>query len=194
MENESNKRKIYFIDKQFQTKFIIKFCLVVISGGLLTIGLVYLFSSRATTVSIVNGNVVVRRTADFLLPVLLQTVAIVVALTALATIGVTLFVSHRIAGPMYRFRKVLENVEKGDFSHGFKLRTHDQLKELADSLNQMIRVNRLQVATMKEFAGIAKRSLDRIEERDLTSNKAHHLKEARDAIDELKAVADKYKT
>ena len=50
------KRHIYFIEKSFQAKFIMKFCGLVALGGFLTIGLLYLWAARATTVSIVNSD------------------------------------------------------------------------------------------------------------------------------------------
>ena len=96
-----DRRKNYFIEKSFQTKFILKFCTLVVIGALLTISIVYFFAMRSTTVAIVNSSVVVKTTADFLLPALLQTVAVVMILIGLATIIVTLFTSHQIACLLY---------------------------------------------------------------------------------------------
>jgi len=133
-----HRRKNYFIEKKFQAKFILKFCLLVIAGGLLTVGILYFLASRSTTVAFVNSRVVVKTTADFILPILIQTVAVVVIITGLATIFVTLFVSHKIYGPLYRFKKVMEKLAEGDFSEDFRLRHSDQLRELADTFNNMI--------------------------------------------------------
>jgi len=72
------RRKNYFIDKSFQTRFILKFCSLVIAGGLLTVGLLYCLARQSTTVAFMNSRVVVKTTADFILPILIQTAAIVV--------------------------------------------------------------------------------------------------------------------
>lgn len=133
-----NKRRNYFIDKPFQTRFILKFCFLVIAAGLVTIGFLYYFSMQSMTVSIVNSRVVVKTTADFLLPVLIQTVVVVTILVGLATMFVTMFVSHKIAGPLFHFRKCLKAVGDGDFSE-IKLRKMDQLQELAKDFNDMVR-------------------------------------------------------
>lgn len=192
-KNNTAKRRIYFIDKKFQSNFILKFCLLALFGGVITIGLLYLLAGSATTVSIVNSRVMVRSTADFLLPVLFQTVVVAFVVTALATIVVTMYVSHKIAGPLFRFRKVVEGIGQGDFSRTFKLRTNDQMQELAESMNQMIKANRLRIGNVKELTGMLKSNLDHINEQDVNPGKASTLNEMKRVARELKAVADGFK-
>lgn len=136
-EHKIDRRKTRFIERSFQTNFIIKFCLLVIAGGLLTAGILYLLSMRSTTVAIVNSEVVVKSTADFLLPVLIQTVVVVMVLVSIATIVVTLFVSHKIAGPLYRLKKAMHDLAEGNFSAEINLRPLDQLKDIAQEFNKM---------------------------------------------------------
>ena len=50
----------------------------------------------------------------------------------------SVFVSHRIAGPLYRFRKVFGAVASGDLSARATLRKGDYLGKESDSLNEMI--------------------------------------------------------
>ena len=50
----------------------------------------------------------------------------------------SIVISHRIAGPLYRFRKVFEAVEQGDMSIRAVLRKKDYLGRETGSLNQMI--------------------------------------------------------
>ena len=132
------KRKNYFIDKTFQTHFILRFCLLAVVTGVFVLALLYVLAGKATTVSFVNLRVVVQNTADFLLPILVQTLIATTIIVGLATILVTLFVSHRIAGPAYRFKKVLGLLEEGDFSLSCKTRPNDSLKDVALALNAMI--------------------------------------------------------
>jgi len=155
-----NKRRNYFINKEFQTNFIIKFCLLLTLAGLLTIGIVYLLALASTTVSIWHSRVLVRSTAYFLLPLLIQTVAIVLVAVGLATIWVTLLVSHKIAGPLYRFKKIAQSLGEGDFSSEFKIRQSDQLQDLADEFNIMIKKVREEVGMLKNSFNILKEKLD----------------------------------
>ncbi len=131
------KRRIYFIDKKFQTKFIFKFCLIVVVASLALTALLIYFSQGSTTVAIENTKVKVMSTADFMLPVFIQTIAIVFAAAALAVLILSLLVSHKIAGPLYRIKREIDALKEGDFRRSFNLRKKDQLKDLAQSLDQM---------------------------------------------------------
>jgi methyl-accepting chemotaxis protein len=138
-KESAERRRNYFIEKSFQARFMLKFCILVVFAGLLTIAALYIIGMRSTTVSIVSSRVVVKSTADFLLPVLIQTFLVVMVLVGTATILVTLFVSHQIAGPLYRLKKAMEQLSEGDFKVEIKLRKADQLKELADTFNTMVK-------------------------------------------------------
>ena len=144
-----NMRRNYFIDKDFQERFIFKFCLLVVLAGIVTTGILYFVGKRSTTVTIINSRVVVHSTADFLLPILIQTVLAVMVILGLATIIVTLLFSHKIAGPLYRFKKAVEGVKLGDLSGNFRLRNYDQLKDLSDEVNAMIDSVRGQINLIK---------------------------------------------
>ena len=134
---KNNRRKNYFIERSFQSGFILKFCLLVVSGGLFTIGMLYFLGKDSTTVAVVNSSVVVKTTADFLLPLLIQTFAVTFILVGLATIIVTLFVSHKIAGPLYRLKKAMQELGEGNLSAEVKLRDSDALKDIAEAFNHM---------------------------------------------------------
>lgn len=145
----SSKRRNYFIDKNFQVRFISRFCLLVVFGGFMTIGIMYLLGKQSTTVSILDSRVVVRSTADFLLPILIQTFLIVVIIVGLAMIAVTLLASHKIVGPLYRFRKIMQALKAGDFSVNVNIRNNDQLQSTANEFNLMIEKLRDQINLIK---------------------------------------------
>ena len=133
----SNQRKNYFIDKNFQLKFILKFCIIVVVASLAIGGLLLYLASNSTTVAIENTRVTVKTTADFILPFIIQTLLLVTAFTAICVVFLTLFVSHSIAGPLYRLKKEIEKISQGDLTANFQVRTNDQMKSLAVSLTIM---------------------------------------------------------
>lgn len=188
------KRRIYFIDKKFQTKFILKFCALVAIGGLLTIGIIYFLAMQSTTVSILNSRVAVRTTADFILPILAQTVVIVVVIIGMAAIMITLFFSHKIAGPLYRFKKVMEALEKGDFSSGFKIRRLDQLQDLADAFNRMITKITEELVALKSNFSSLKEKLNSISENEVAEHKRAYLNELKKISEELNRIINYFKT
>lgn len=187
------KRKIYFIEKEFQAKFIFKFCILVAIGGLLTVGILYLMAMQSNTVSFVNSRVVVCTTADFILPILIQTVAIVTVIVGLATILVTLFVSHKIAGPLYRFKKVMQALIEGDFSSDFKIRHLDQLQDLADTFNTMIVKIRTELKALRDNFAALKTKLDDIAENEVSEHKRPYLNELKRISIELNKIIQQFK-
>lgn len=48
-----------------------------------------------------------------------------------------LFLSHKIAGPLFRMEKVLRDIGKGNFDIHVKLRKGDELKGMAEAINDM---------------------------------------------------------
>lgn len=130
-------RSHYFIKKDFQTKFILKFCLLLLAGVIVSTGLLFVFSRDTLTSSFQDSKLVIENTAMAILPNVVYTGLITLALLAIATIIVTLFISHRIAGPMFRFEKELKEIGEGDLTKKVSLRKKDQTQELADCINDM---------------------------------------------------------
>lgn len=136
MQHEHRRRR-YFIDPVFQMDFILRFCLVVIVSSLLIGIFVFLLSQNSTTVAIENTHVFVKRTSDFILPVLAVTVLVVTAFSAVVVLILTLFVSHKIAGPIYRLKEEIKAVTQGDLTRKFQIRQKDQMQDLAGNLKGM---------------------------------------------------------
>ena len=131
------RRKNYFIKRDFQSKFILKFCLIILIGTILSTGLLFLFSQGTLTSSFQQSRLVIKNTSLAILPAVIYTNLITLGMITLATIVVTLFVSHKIAGPLFRFEKELKEIEKGNLTKSIKLRKKDQTTDMADSLNKM---------------------------------------------------------
>ena len=122
------KRRIYYINKDYQRNFIIKFCVLTGLCSILAMGFVFWLAMNSTTVAIRDGRVAVHSTADYLLPLMAQTVLFEVILVSIVTVALTMIMSFRIAGPLYRFKMMLQGLAQGDFSTQMHLRSDDQLK------------------------------------------------------------------
>lgn len=193
MGDKRIRRRIYFIEKPFQAKFILKFCGLVGAGGILTIILLYLWAKGTTTVAIVNSRVAVNTTADFLLPLFIQTVAITTVLVAIATVFVTLFISHKIAGQLYRFKRIMEALGDGNFLNEVRIRRNDQLQDLAKIFDQMIAKNRSRIQELKSELSAFKEKLNRISEDEVLGNKKTLLRELKSISDEVQKLVSYYK-
>lgn len=136
-QKRENQRKKIYINKDFQLKFIFKFCLIVLIGVIISTSLVFFFSQNTLTSSFENSRLVIKNTGNAILPVIIITNLITLGIISIAVILVTLYVSHRIAGPMFRFEKDLERIQKGDLSVNINLRKKDQLSDMSQALNNM---------------------------------------------------------
>jgi methyl-accepting chemotaxis protein len=77
-------------------------------------------------------------------------------LVAPLVVIISIFLSHKIAGPMYRMEKFLTAMATGDFTQHITLRKGDELKTLADRMNffidgirALIRAERLQLGELQ---------------------------------------------
>lgn len=133
----SYKRRNYFINKAFQSEFILKFCGLVILGSLIFGAILCLFSKHALTTSFENSRLVIKSTADYLFPGILFGGIITAIFTAVAATIVVVFMTHRISGPMYRFEKYVGEVGSGKLCSDLKIREKDQFQSMVSALNKM---------------------------------------------------------
>jgi nitrogen fixation/metabolism regulation signal transduction histidine kinase len=54
----------------------------------------------------------------------------------------TIFFSHKLAGPLYRFEKVCHSLIEGNYSEGVYLRKGDEMQNLAGLFNDMLRLTK----------------------------------------------------
>ncbi len=155
------RRRNYFINKDFQVEFIVKFCGIVAVGCVLFGLILYAISSRTLTTSFDNSRLVIKSTADYLLPGLLFGGIIVALSVAIATSIVVIFMTHRVAGPIYRFEKHAQKVGSGELSSDLKIRKKDQFQNLADVFNKM--TNNLNTGLI-EVIGVSEKLGNLIEE------------------------------
>ncbi len=132
------RRKIFLIKKKFQFSFMGSFIGLLAVESVLMVSL-FLYLSRDTlTTGYVNSTLRVEQTQSFfIVPFALLTLIVVLGL-ALTGMIVFVMLSHRLAGPFYRFEKTLQQVEGGDLTPRVQLRKHDQFTELEDALNRFV--------------------------------------------------------
>lgn len=188
---QNNRRRIYFIDKSFQFKFIVKFCTLIVIASLLTGILIYYFNRQTTTVAFENLKVVVKSTASFILPIVIQILIIVTLLVGSGMIIVTLVTSHKIAGPLYRLKVDLERIKNGDFSFTIKIRAKDQLQKVISEFDDMRLGIKDSISTLRGNWESVKTSLLKLQSK---INDEDEKKRLQDNIDKIDSVLAKFKT
>ncbi|MFA5142994.1 MAG: methyl-accepting chemotaxis protein [Candidatus Omnitrophota bacterium] len=180
MENIRDRRRNYYITKQFQRGFIIKFCALVILGSAISSAIIYLASRSTVCTTFENSKLVMKSTADFILPAVILSSLVSVMLIGMATIIITLFTSHKIAGPLYRLDKDVQEITAGNLKIIFRLRVGDEIKPLAVSLNDMVTAIRGHIAA-------AKKGLSSLESSaGLTAEGKEKVRSIRDTLDKFK--------
>jgi len=140
--NIRERRRMRIVKMGFQRGFILKFCAVIICSSLALAAIVYALSASSTTTVFENSRLQLKSTADFILPFLALSSLIVIIAAGAVIVAITLFVSHRIAGPLYRLEKDIAEVIKGNMNMNFRVREKDELRDLANALNQMMKALR----------------------------------------------------
>jgi methyl-accepting chemotaxis protein len=161
MENKTYKRRrIRIVKMEFQRDFILKFCAIIIFSALVISAIVYILSMSSATTVFENSRLEIKRTADFILPLLILSSLVAIIAAGAVTIIVTLFISHRIAGPLYRMEKDIADVTNGNLGLNIRVREKDELQNLAKSLDQMVKSIRNTVVEVKnELADISDATL-----------------------------------
>ncbi|MCR4295812.1 MAG: methyl-accepting chemotaxis protein [Elusimicrobia bacterium] len=152
-DDQRFQRKTVLVKRALQLKYIGMVFLSVLVASMIVGGDVYYSLMRVmlTECPSVTDRVVQFNT------VLLVKVALYLGLMLL----ISLYVSHRFAGPIYRFEKSCQSLSTGDLTHRVSLRTGDELMELQEEFNGM--AASLQSLLQKD-RNLAHRLSERVEE------------------------------
>lgn len=132
------RRKNYFIKKAFQLKFLSGFIILIVLESLLITSLFMYASNNTLTTGYSNSTLRVENTPSFFLVSLIFITLITVIGIGMAGMIIFILLSHRIAGPLYRFEKSLKDLEAGDLTRRINLRRTDQLAELNKGMNTLM--------------------------------------------------------
>lgn len=124
-------RRGFFIRNSVQGRLVAGCILFMTGGAVLFSVLLTLFSPQILTAAPAGKADLLLLLKEFLSANWLLLVA-----SALLLIVISLVLSHRIAGPLYRFERTLEHMLQGELSHTIVLRKNDEGQELATKINQ----------------------------------------------------------
>jgi len=131
-------RKKFFISRSFQLRMIVQFILIIIIGGIL-LGLeLYIFADNELETKLFQAHMRILRTIDILLPTIVLTLVSVFILVSFITVYLVLYLSHKIAGPLYKFENVTKEIGNGNLKVNIKLRKNDELIRLQNAFESMV--------------------------------------------------------
>jgi len=144
-----------------------------------------MLSANTLTIVYENYNLKIGKTPLILLKEILRTHWIFIITAGLGVVVVSMFLTHRFAGPMYRFEKSFEEMIKGNFNFQVRLREKDEGKELAEMMNQFISMISLNVKEMRHLIDEINRNLT---DASTSVSKIEQGKEAAIKLDKANAL------
>jgi hypothetical protein len=154
-----SRRSTYWIDVRTQGPFLLKIGSVWAGGVLLLCLFLYYLADEELGRSFYSIHHRLRNTWEILLPAVL----IAGGVSYLVTIGATLFLavreSHRLGGPIRKFRDLFLELGKGVLDTGFRFRNGDLLFHLGESYREALRVHSERIRELQDLGDRADRSL-----------------------------------
>ena len=129
------KRRNFFIKKELQGRLILGVFLFVTGGCLFFVFLLGLFSADSLTLSYSNHDLQLGGTPAMLLKNALAAHWVFIAIGTVFLVAAVMLLTHRIAGPLFRFEKALDNMLLHRLDDTIYLRSKDEGKELARKIN-----------------------------------------------------------
>lgn len=155
-------RRQYLIDRRLQVKYIILTIVLLLTYTILFSAIIFVphilnLSSNTSLDEQARAAQTLLNLHESVWP------ALGVVITILGVISI--FVTHKIAGPAYNIKKTLANVAAGNLDSSVKLRKKDELKDLAEDINEIINELRMCVALIEEGQAVVSVSIDEINDK-----------------------------
>ena len=129
------KRRTIFIKKNLQLRYMLLIVVSVLCGlAIMTLELTATISDLFDAYPVLMQPIY-----DEFIPII-SDFFYKIAIYVLFVVLISAILSHKMAGPVYRFEQTCKAIAKGDFSQRIHLRKGDQFTELQDEFNKMMDV------------------------------------------------------
>lgn len=170
------------IQLKFQVRWILGFSAVSILSSVIFLFLLKKVLSQELSSSYSQAFYTLKNFQKLLFPAIGFSVLFYVLLVSALVALITIFISHSIAGPLFRLERFAECLRRGELNYSTRLRQGDQLGGMAKALGELREVlveqlrpiglglerieehwQKLDAAAPSEFAGLTDEFLSRIE-------------------------------
>jgi len=131
------RRRNYFIKRDLQGRYVFNFFTFILFGTIIFTLIFSALTINTLTVVYEDYNLKIGKTPIVLLKEILKTHWFFLLTVGIAIVIASIFLTHRFAGPIYRFEKSVEEMIKGNFNFIIRLRKKDEGKELANLMNEL---------------------------------------------------------
>jgi len=190
-----NRRRRFIVEGNFQTRFMLRFVIIIIGATLLASAAllgIFFFKYQHGEADLSNLIILVSpeggTKVSSLFQVVLIPVLVVNLLILCIVIPYSLVHSNNIAGPIYRFEQSLDNLLKGEMDFMVQLRKKDEFKYLASKMNALVDYMRRNIDEVRSSHRIIKERVAKIE--SLTKSGTLDVKGLRRELIELTRFFD----
>ena len=130
------RRKQYLTNKRYQFRMLGLLFVIVFIGTFIAILATHYFTLSA----IVHQAQQAKEPPelDKLIFATFQPLIIVSIVIFMILTPIIIYISHRIAGPLYRLKMYMKKVSEGNFTSELHFRKFDEIHDVADTFNEMI--------------------------------------------------------
>ena len=128
-------RKNYLINKDLQGHYIFYFVVLILIACLLYTFIIGYVSSDSMSVSYGDEGIEIVKTSTMLWHNLIKVQWIFMLTGGVGAVAVGTLLTHRFAGPLYKFERTLEAMINGNHSSKIYLRPKDEGQKLAELIN-----------------------------------------------------------
>jgi methyl-accepting chemotaxis protein len=143
------RRRHYFVKKELQLSFILKFFVLAIISSITGNIILYFLLNKEIKKTLYSAHLAIETSGEIIIPHLILINLIIIPLIVLICIIITRSYIKRISGPIFRFQKIADEITKGNLSLKVILRKGDRLIELQDKFNLMINELKNTINNMK---------------------------------------------
>ncbi len=148
----SKQRRIVLIDHRFQLRLAGLFILVqVVLTGIFAFGL-YIFLESEVQAGLASARAMYHTVGQMLRPIVLVLSAFNLAISSICVLVFVTLLSHKIAGPLYRFKTVLDELAARRIPEHTKIRPGDQLHDMSVSFTHAVDNLEADLNTLKDAA------------------------------------------
>jgi len=190
------KRRNFFIKKDLQGKYIFSFFIFVVLGSVLYTAIFSMLSANTISIVYKDNNLMLGKTSSILFMEMLKANWILILSGGIIVVIISVFLTHRFAGPIYKFERTIDGMALGNLDFHVRLRKHDEGKDLAEAINRLKNTLASNIDTMRDLSDEIDRNLkaaagaDAEAPEELTSA----LKRASNTNGQLRRILDSYTT
>ena len=177
-----NNNSIEGISTSYIWSLILK-CFYVFIGGIGLTGIIFLISFQGTSGS--SYSETFQLLSNIKQNIFLKTIIIYFTGFLFIVVGIiliSLFYSHRIAGPVYRLTEFTKKISAGDLSSAVSLRQNDTVKPLSREMNNLVDTYKSSLQELLKSVEETKKCIDTNE----TANLTKHAEEAQKIIGQIR--------